>query len=86
MSFEYALFTTGKDVAYLFVKMIPDSFLMKLDNPLFNKIQKQAENSPRLRMHFDLRTQADLSRWVGVALEADEPCCYGSRGYESFDS
>ena len=30
---------------------------MKLDNTLFDEIQKQAESSPRLRMHYDLRTQ-----------------------------
>ena len=46
---------------------------MKLDNTLFDEIQKQAESSPRLRMHYDLRTQADLSRGVGVAPASDEP-------------
>lgn len=46
---------------------------MKLDNTIFDEIQKQAESSPRQRMHFDLRTQADLSRGVGVAPASDEP-------------
>ena len=32
---------------------------MKLDNILFDEIQKQAEESPRKRMHYDLRTSAD---------------------------
>lgn len=31
---------------------------MKLDNSLFDQILEQAKASPRLRMHFDLRTQA----------------------------
>ena len=31
---------------------------MKLDNTLFDQILVQAEESPRRRMHFDLRTQA----------------------------
>ena len=31
---------------------------MKLDNTLFDEIQKQAKSSPRQRMHYDLRTQA----------------------------
>ena len=37
---------------------------MKLDNTLFNEIQQQAESSPRLRMHYDLRTQADIDTTV----------------------
>ena len=45
---------------------------MKLDNTLFNKIQEKAEASPRLRMHYDLRTQADLARGIGVAPASDE--------------
>ena len=32
---------------------------MKLDNTLFDKIQEQAEASPRKRMHYDLRTQIE---------------------------
>lgn len=32
---------------------------MKLDNTLFDQILAQAEESPRRRMHFDLRTSAD---------------------------
>lgn len=31
---------------------------MKLDNELFDRIMSQAAESPRRRMHFDLRTQA----------------------------
>lgn len=31
---------------------------MKLDNTLFDAIQEKAEESPRKRMHYDLRTQA----------------------------
>ena len=30
----------------------------KIDNKLFNRILEEAEISPRLRMHYDLRTQA----------------------------
>lgn len=32
---------------------------MKLDNSLFDKIQKWAEESPRKRMHYDLRTSSN---------------------------
>ncbi len=32
---------------------------MKLDKDLFEKVAAQAEQSPRLRMHFDLRDSAD---------------------------
>lgn len=46
---------------------------MKLDHTFFDEIQKQAESSPRQRMHYDLRTQADLNRGVGVAPASDEP-------------
>lgn len=37
---------------------------MKLDNDLFDEIQQQAESSPRLRMHYDLRTQADCNNEI----------------------
>lgn len=52
---------------------------MKIDDELFDKIQQQAEASPRLRMHYDLRTQADLARGIGVAPETDEPWRDGSQ-------
>ena len=50
-------------------------YVMKLDNDLFNKIQAQAEASPRKRMNYDLRTQADLARGLGEAsgVDGDEP-------------
>ena len=32
---------------------------MKLNKDLFEKVAAQAEQSPRLRMHFDLRDSAD---------------------------
>ena len=32
---------------------------MKLDKALFEKVALQAKQSPRLRMHFDLRDSAD---------------------------
>ena len=32
---------------------------MKLDKDLFEKVAAQSEQSPRLRMHFDLRDSAD---------------------------
>ena len=32
---------------------------MKLDKELFEKVAAQTEQSPRLRMHFDLRDSAD---------------------------
>jgi hypothetical protein len=31
---------------------------MRLDNKLFDKILDQAKDSPRKRMHYDMRTQA----------------------------
>lgn len=36
---------------------------MKLDNDLFDSIQQLAEQSPRRRMHYDLRTQAFEKGW-----------------------
>ena len=38
---------------------------MNLDNTLFNKIQLRAEESPRRRMHYDLRTEADAPAGIG---------------------
>ena len=38
---------------------------MNLDNTLFNKIQLLAEESPRRRMHYDLRTEADAPAGIG---------------------
>ena len=35
-----------------------DVITMKLDNELFDQILVQAKESPRKRMHYDLRTQA----------------------------
>lgn len=34
---------------------------MRLDNKLFDSIQEQAEDSPRRRMNYDLRTSAEDS-------------------------
>ena len=38
---------------------------MNLDNTLFDTIQLLAEESPRRRMHYDLRTEADAPAGVG---------------------
>lgn len=38
---------------------------MNLDNKLFDSIQLLAEESPRRRMHYDLRTEADAPAGVG---------------------
>lgn len=40
-------------------------FYMNLDNTLFDTIQQLAEESPRRRMHFDLRTEADPPAGIG---------------------
>lgn len=45
---------------------------MKLDNTLFDKIQLLAEESPRRRMNYDLRTQADAPAGVGSSEWADQ--------------
>ena len=38
---------------------------MQLDNKLFDEILFKAEQSPRRRMHYDLRTEADAPAGVG---------------------
>ena len=38
---------------------------MNLDNTLFDTIQILAEESPRRRMHYDLRTEADAPAGIG---------------------
>lgn len=38
---------------------------MNLDNILFDSIQLLAEESPRRRMHYDLRTEADAPAGIG---------------------
>lgn len=38
---------------------------MNLDNTLFDAIQLLAEESPRKRMHYDLRTEADAPAGIG---------------------
>ena len=38
---------------------------MNLDNTLFDSVQKLAEASPRRRMHYDLRTEADPPAGIG---------------------
>lgn len=38
---------------------------MNLDNTLFDTIQLLAEKSPRRRMHYDLRTEADAPAGIG---------------------
>ena len=38
---------------------------MNLDNTLFDAIQLLAEESPRRRMHYDLRTEADAPAGIG---------------------
>ena len=41
---------------------------MKLDNELFDQILLQAKESPRLRMHMDLRTQAmEYEPWTDMS-------------------
>ena len=40
---------------------------MNLDNTLFDNIQQLAEQSPRRRMHYDLRTQAFVSGWTDTS-------------------
>ena len=42
---------------------------MKLDKELFDYILTQAKGSPRLRMHYDLRTQAQIPGLVGNDVE-----------------
>ncbi|MBQ9722812.1 MAG: WbuC family cupin fold metalloprotein [Bacteroidales bacterium] len=44
---------------------------MKLDNQLFDNILRQAMESPRKRMHFDLRTQAEMPGQAGHDGDAD---------------
>ena len=39
--------------------------IMNLDNTLFDTIQLLAEESPRRRMHYDLRTEADAPAGIG---------------------
>ena len=43
---------------------------MRLDNKLFDSIQEQAEDSPRRRMNYDLRTSAEDSsqRMINVLM------------------
>ena len=43
---------------------------MKLDNIIFDKIQSLAEESPRRRMNYDLRTQAKIPGLTGNEVEA----------------
>jgi len=38
---------------------------MKLDNKLFDEILLRAQESPRRRMNFDLRTQAQIPGQAG---------------------
>ena len=38
---------------------------MNLDNTLFDAIQLLAEESPRRRMHYGLRTETDASAGIG---------------------
>lgn len=38
---------------------------MSLDNTLFDAIQLLAEESPRRRMHYDLRKKADAPAGIG---------------------
>lgn len=42
---------------------------MKLDSELFDKILIQAKESPRQRMHYDLRTQAQIPGLAGNDVE-----------------
>ena len=45
-----------------------DVISMKLDNELFDQILVQAKESPRRRMHYDLRTQAMCEEsWVDMS-------------------
>lgn len=45
---------------------------MKLDNELFDKVLLMAEASPRRRMNYDLRTQADAPAGIGASEWADQ--------------
>ena len=45
---------------------------MKIDNILFDKLVVEAQSSPRRRMNFDLRTQADAPAGVGSSEWADQ--------------
>lgn len=38
--------------------------MLKLDSELFDIVEDKAKLSPRLRMHYDLRTQASESGWT----------------------
>ena len=38
---------------------------MRLDNGLFDSVLQKAEESPRRRMHYDLRTEADPPAGIG---------------------
>lgn len=45
---------------------------MILDNNLFNEILEKAKSSPRRRMNYDLRTQADVPAGIGSLEWADQ--------------
>lgn len=45
---------------------------MRLDNKLFYEILEKAQSSPRRRMNYDLRTQADAPAGVGSSEWADQ--------------
>lgn len=45
---------------------------MRLDNELFYEILEKAQSSPRRRMNFDLRTQADAPAGIGSSEWADQ--------------
>ena len=45
---------------------------MRLDNKLFYEILEKAQSSPRRRMNFDLRTQADAPAGVGSSEWTDQ--------------
>ena len=45
---------------------------MKIDNILFDKLVVEAQSSPRRRINYDLRTQADAPAGVGSAEWADQ--------------
>ena len=40
---------------------------MELDNKLFDSLMDKAMSSPRLRMHYDLRTQAFENNWEDMS-------------------
>ena len=60
---------------------------MRLDNKLFDSIQEQAEDSPRRKMNYDLRTSAEDSsqRMINVLMSDTVVICRGAIREEFYD-